>query len=106
MLTRREAAVNSRIMLIALLMLAVAGCKKQPPPEEPLKIPPRTDFAPADFGIGRPHTKNAACNREIDQLLETVRLCFNTRPGGSCDALQQENSGKISRIKNSLRCGH
>ncbi len=91
-------------LALVLVATAAAACKKQPPPEEPLKTPARTDFAPEEFGIGRPHTKNTACNREIDQLLEEVRLCFNTRPGGNCDSLQQGNSGRISRIKNSLRC--
>jgi hypothetical protein len=52
------------------------------------------------------HTRNAACNREIDRLLDEIRMCFNTRPTGSCDGLQQANSAKTGRIKNSARCSH
>lgn len=90
--------------LLVLLALLGGGCKKPPPPDEPSRTPPRTDFAPEEFGIGRKHTRNAACNREIDRLLEPVRLCYNSRPTAECDALQQVHSEKIARIKNSVRC--
>jgi hypothetical protein len=91
------------VSVSAALFLS-AGCKQKPPPEQPSRTPPRTDFAPEEFGVGRAHTQDARCNREIDQLLDQVRLCFNTRPTGSCDALQRANSDKIARLKNSERC--
>jgi hypothetical protein len=88
----------------ALAILAIAGCKPKPPADVLLNLKPRTDFTPADFGIGRPHTRDQACNREIDRLLNETRLCFNSHPDGGCDALQQSNSDRIGRLKNSERC--
>lgn len=91
--------------VMVFLALMAGGCKKSPPPDEPSRTPQRTDFAPAEFGIGKAHTKDAACNREIDALLEPVRLCYNARrPEAECSALQQANSDRIARIRNSLRC--
>ena len=92
------------IWMLMLLALVVGGCKKAPP-ETPSRTPHRTDFAPGEFGIGKAHSKNAACNREIDALLEPVRQCYNSgRPEAECSALQQANSDQIARVKNSLRC--
>lgn len=93
-----------RAVLWVAILAAVAGCKQKPPPDAPSHTPPRTDFVPADFGVGRAHTKNAACNREIDRLLEQVRLCYNSRPTAECDPLQRAESDKIARLKNSRRC--
>jgi hypothetical protein len=96
-------------LLLLLLMattLAVGGCKQKPPPDEPSRTPPRTDYSAEDFGIGRKHTKNAACNREIDQLLEQVRHCYASRPITECEVLQRGNSDKIARLKNTSRCSH
>ena len=90
--------------LLAVIVTSAAGCKQKPPPDAPSRTPPRTDFTPEDFGVGRAHTKNAACNREIDQMLEPVRLCYNTRPTAECDVLQRAQSDKIARLKNSRRC--
>ena len=84
--------------------LVLGGCKQKPPPDEPSRTPPRTDFSPEDFGIGRRHTKSTICNREIDQLLEQVRLCHGSRPASECDVLQRGNSDKIGRLKNTSRC--
>lgn len=103
--TTRMTRVLAIVMLASLAMLA-AGCKPKPPADVPLNLKPRTDFTPADFGIGRPHTQNRACNREIDRLLDQTRLCFNSHPDGGCDALQQSNSDRIGRLKNSERCRH
>ena len=96
------------VMLLGLLAIltGITGCKPKPPADVPLNIKPRSDFTPADFGIGRPHTQNRACNREIDRLLDQTRLCFNSHPNGGCDALQQSNSDRIGRLKNSERCRH
>jgi hypothetical protein len=92
--------------LLMALTLAVGGCKQKPPPDEPSRTPPRTDYSAEDFGIGRNHTKSAACNREIDQLLEQVRHCYGARPMAECEALQRGNSDKIARLKNTSRCYH
>ena len=95
-----------RLSIWILLMLALfaGGCKKAPP-EAPSRTPHRTDFAPGEFGIGKAHTRDLGCNHEIDALLEPVRQCYNSgRPEAECSALQQANSDKIARIKNSLRC--
>jgi hypothetical protein len=90
-------------LFLVVALLAVAGCE-QPASEAPSPTPHRTDFAPEDFGVGRTHTKNAGCNREIDQLLVGVRDCYNTRPTAECDRLRRTISDKIGRLKNSTRC--
>ena len=92
------------IALLAVLVASAAGCKQKPPPDAPSHTPPRTDFVPEDFGVGRTHTKNAACNREIDQMLEQVRRCYNTQPTAECDVLQRAEADKMARLKNSRRC--
>lgn len=98
--------MKRKLLLLVVVALAVGGCKQKPPPDEPSRTPPRTDYAPEEFGIGRNHTKNAACNREIDRLLEQVRLCYGSRPIPECEALQGDNSSKIARLKNTSRCSH
>jgi len=103
----RSIRVLAALLLGALAIMAtITGCKPKPPADVPLNIKPRTDFTPADFGIGRPHTQNRVCNREIDRLLDQTRLCFNSHPDGGCDVLQQSNSDRIARLKNSERCRH
>mgnify|MGYP006785423473 FL=1 len=92
--------------LIILMILSMGGCKQKPPPDEPSRTPPRTDFSPEDFGIGRKHTKSNTCNHEIDQLLAQVRRCYGSRPMAECEELQRGNSGKIARLKNTSRCSH
>lgn len=94
------------LLLFMAVTLVVGGCKQKPPPEQPSRTPPRTDFSPEDFGIGRKHTKSNTCNREIDQLLEQARVCYGSRPTSECEVLQRGNSDKIGRIKNSSRCSH
>lgn len=91
-------------LVIALCGISLAACKQKPPPDQPSRTPPRTDFTPEEFGIGRKHTPDAACNREIDQMLEQVRQCYNTRPMAECDRLRSADSDKIARMKNSTRC--
>jgi len=94
------------LWLFIVAALIMGGCKQKPPADEPSRTPPRTDFTPEDFGIGRKHTKSTTCNREIDQLLEQVRLCYGTRPMAECEALQRASSDKIGKIKNTSRCSH
>ena len=89
----------------ALLVLGLAACHK-PAPEAPpdVKTEHRTDFSPEEFGIGRPHTRSARCNREIDRLLGMIRQCINKNPDANCDSLQQANNDRIARLENSLHC--
>lgn len=94
------------LLLFIMVTLVVGGCKQKPPPDQPSRTPPRTDFSPEEFGIGRKHTKSVACNREIDQLLEQVRRCYGSRPTAECEVLQRGNSDKIARLKNTSRCSH
>lgn len=91
-------------LIFVLGVISLAACKQKPPPDQPSRTPPRTDFTPEEFGIGRKHTPDAACNREIDQMLEQVRLCYNSRPMAECDRLRSVDSDKIARMKNSARC--
>jgi len=92
----------SRWGLAIALAVVMAGCEK--PPETPVKIERRRDFTPEEFGVGRPHTANAACNREIDRLLDATRLCFNSRPEPECNRLQDANAQRIARLKGTARC--
>lgn len=96
---------TARILLSALLLAAVAagGCRDNPK-EDTARIKPRMDFAPEEFGIGKTHTPNQACNRQIDALLEEVRRCYNTRGDAGCQALQQNRNQRITQLKNSVRC--
>jgi hypothetical protein len=98
--------MKSFLWLIIVAVLVVGGCKQKPPPEQPSHTPPRTDYTPEEFGIGRNHTKSKICNREIDQLLDQARLCYASRPLPECEVLQRGNSDKIGRLKNSNRCSH
>ena len=97
-------AANQASIRVLLLTLAVSltGCEK--PAETPMKIERRRDFTPVEFGIGRLHTANGTCNREIDQLLDATRLCFNSRPETECNRLQEANAQSIARIKGTARC--
>lgn len=92
------------LFLIAALL--VGGCNQKPPAAEPSRTPPRTEYSPEEFGIGRKHTKSAACNRQIDQLLDQARVCYVARPMSECETLQRDNTAKIARLKNSSRCSH
>jgi hypothetical protein len=98
--------MNKPVRIIAAMTLVAAGvsCKNKPSEEEAPPPKPRWQYTAEDFGIGRPHTKSAACNRQIDQLLEQIRACYNTREQRECEGLQQKNSDRIGRLKNSRRC--
>lgn len=100
----RHNRTSSLVLVIGLCAISLAACKQKPPSDQPSRTPPRTDFTPEEFGIGRKHTPDAACNREIDQMLEQVRLCYNSRPMDECDRLRSADSDKIARMKNSTRC--
>ena len=95
---------SGRLLILAVLIVSIAACKDKKPIDQPSHTPPRTDFTPQEFGVGRKHTPDAACNREIDQMLEQIRQCYNTRATAECDALRSADSAKIARLKNSQRC--
>ena len=98
---------RSSIAVGVLTALAVvSACKQKPPPDDgKVQIVQRTDYTPEEFGIGRTHTADAACNREIDQLLDEVRLCYkNGGTAAKCEYIQHKSSDKIKRLKNSVRC--
>ncbi len=101
-----QAGMKLSLWLLIVAALVVGGCQQKPPPDEPSRTLPRTDYTPEEFGIGRNHTKNKTCNRDIDQLLENVRLFYASRPFAECEALQRGNSDKIGRLKNTNRCRH
>ncbi|KPK49421.1 MAG: hypothetical protein AMS22_13715 [Thiotrichales bacterium SG8_50] len=101
-----QVKMKSFLWLLIVAALVVGSCKQKPPPDQPSRTPPRTDFTTAEFGIGRKHTKSKTCNREIDQLLDQARLCYTSRPITECEVLQRVNSDKIGRLKNSSRCSH
>jgi hypothetical protein len=93
------------LFVVVLAAVAVTACKKPPPPEAE-RIVPRNDFAPEEFGIGRAHTKNFACNREIDGYLEEIRKCYNAHNMEACEGLHRQRSEKINRLKNAAHCAH
>lgn len=95
----------SLILGLFFILLQAAACsKKEAEPQPP--IPQRSDFTREEFGMGRAHTRNATCNRDIDAILNETRLCVNSGKGAACDALREKNSGRINKIKNSARCQH
>ncbi len=94
---------HQRIVLTIALALLYA-CGKPPEPEPYQKTEQRRDFMPDEFGIGRAHTKDSRCNRDIDALLNEVRACYNASSPRDCTAVQERNSDRIARLKNSARC--
>lgn len=98
--------MRSRLSLAAAFaLLALVSCRGPAPPDEATKKTVyRTDFTPEEFGVGRAHTQSAACNRDIDRLLDEIRACYNAAPGDDCTALQRANSDKIGHIKIARRC--
>jgi hypothetical protein len=97
--------MKTTIVLGAFLALLAVGASAQntgAPNSAPEKARPQWD--PEEFGIGRKHTANARCNRQIDKILEENRNCFNTRPTAECDALMKKNSKKMGSYIRSPRC--
>jgi hypothetical protein len=87
---------------IALVLLACEKSRVETSPDA--KTPYRTDFTPEEFGIGRPHTQDAECNRAIDGLLEQIRTCYNGGSDSDCAALQRTHSDRIGKLNNSHQC--
>jgi len=94
------------LLAACALLVVLASCKDKPPPDDgKAHTVQRTDYSPEEFGIGRQHTRDKACNRDIDALLDEVRLCYkNGGTPAKCEYIQQKNSDKIGRLKNSVRC--
>lgn len=109
-MTTRRFGITFLIMIrkillpVLLLVVVVAGGCRDQPKEDAARIKPRMDFGPEEFGIGKAHTPNPACNRQIDALLDDVRRCYNTRGDAGCQSLQQNRNQRIAQIKNSARC--
>jgi hypothetical protein len=92
------------LLLTVGTLLMLTGCSdSKPPAEEKLELP-KYKFDAEDFGIGRKHTPNAGCNRQIDALLEEIRACYNTQPAEACQAIQEKHNDRIGRLKNLTRC--
>jgi hypothetical protein len=91
---------------IALATGIVACKEKAAPAQSPPRAAPKSgwEYTPDDFSIGRKHTPNANCNRQIDRLLDEIRSCFNTHPSQECEATQRKNSEKIGQFRKSRRC--
>jgi hypothetical protein len=95
--------MNIRLTLsTAVLLAGLTGCSDKPK-DEPLQLP-QYQFEEADFGVGRKHTPNAACNRQIDAWLREVVQCYNTHPKDQCAAMQEKTGERIGRLRNSRRC--
>ncbi len=95
---------RKNLLPVLLLAAVVAGGCRDKPAEETTRIRPRMDFGPEEFGIGKAHTPNPSCNRQIDALLDDVRRCYNNRGDAGCQSLQQNRNQRIAQIKNSARC--
>lgn len=96
---------TASIVLATLVASAfLFGCGEKKREETVSKTEHRRDFGPEEFGIGKPHTRNATCNREIDKLLEEIRACYNSRPESGCDGISAKNNDRIGRVKGLQRC--
>jgi hypothetical protein len=91
--------------IVAGVALALSACEKSRiESSAEVKTPYRTDFAPEEFGIGKLHTQSDDCNREIDELLEQIRTCYNGGSDTDCATLQRTHSAQIGKLKNSHKC--
>jgi len=98
--------MTRRMLVLLLSLLIVSACKPKAPADDgKAHTVPRTDYAPEEFGIGRNHTPDKSCNRDIDRLLDEVRLCYRKQgASGACDDIQTRNAERIARLKNTVRC--
>ncbi len=93
-----------RVVIPGILLIVLAACE-QKTQELDKPTEQRTDYSPEEFGIGRRHTPDRACNREIDSLLNSIRLCYQASgTSKKCDRVQQQNNNKIKKLKHSVRC--
>jgi len=93
---------KTTIVVAAVLLAVAAPALTQASGSAPTD--PAFQYTPGDFGVGRKHTANAWCNREIDKLLDETRRCFNAHPASECDALQKKNSKKVGGYIKSSHC--
>lgn len=89
-------------IFLALLTVVATAQDRATPDTGAAK--PRLKWAPEEFGIGRKHTANARCNRQIDKLLEDNLNCFNTRPSTECEPLMKKNTKAMGVYIRSPRC--
>lgn len=96
------------IRLLAILgvtAVLLGACDSKPPAAVNTATEQRTDYTPEEFGIGRRHTPDSACNRDIDALLDGIRLCYKSDGiSDKCERLQQKNNAAIKRLRHSIRC--
>ncbi len=88
--------------LLMLTTLCTAAALGADAPKDGTAAP--LQYSEEDFGIGRKHTPNAWCNRQIDKLLEDTRQCVNTHAAGECDTRMKKNSQKMGGYIRSPRC--
>jgi len=87
------------------ILAMLTACDWKPEKEKDTRIIQRTDYSPDEFGMGRRHTPNRGCNRDIDALLNEIRLCLkNYGVSDKCDNVQKKASKKISHMKHTIRC--
>jgi hypothetical protein len=106
-LRNQKVPLTLQTLVLAIAMLAgVSACKQKPPTDDGKShTVQRTEYDPEEFGIGRQHTRDQACNRDIDRLLDEIRLCYKELgTAARCEVVQERNSEKIKRLKNSVRC--
>lgn len=93
------------ILTLICITLVLAACDWKSKEKEIPPVKQRTDYSPEEFGIGRRHTPDRSCNRDIDKLLDKIRLCYKAKGvSGKCDTVQQQSNRKIKKLKHSLRC--
>jgi hypothetical protein len=96
--------MNYRVSILICLLIVLSACEKES--EKEIKpVVQRTEYSPEEFGMGRRHTPDRACNRNIDALLNKIRLCYkNSGVSKKCDAVQQSSNDSIKKLKHSIRC--
>lgn len=89
---------------LVCVLISLVACGKKTPEEETGTVQ-RTDYTKEEFGIGRRHTPDRKCNKEIDYLLNKIRLCYqNNGISNTCDNVQKKSNNRIGKLKNSVRC--
>ncbi|GEM_PF-3650675 len=96
--------MKTKTICLTLLLLSTLPAHAEAPAPGAAPTDPKFQYSPEDFGVGRRHTGNTWCSRQIDALLEETRTCFNTRPAAECEALQKKNSKKAGNYIKSPRC--
>jgi hypothetical protein len=96
--------VPAALLLAATALLLATTIHAEPPAQGAPPTDPNFKFSKEDFGVGRKHTPNAWCNKQIDKLLDEVRDCFNSNPATECEALKAKNTKKMGGYIKNPRC--